>query len=190
MTIASYRAKSRSVSLRALSLSLLVTLSLAGLPISSVEAGPPSHARGGGGGGGNDGGGGNNGNGRGNQKQNEEEVVDAEPDATEDETVVDSEPDGDSDSDPGTVTSVSLSWQLSLERENGDQMHLYEVEGTEIVYRLDGETDYNWAYFVKEDGESATITGLDSGVYYFAARTQDIDGQWSAYSNEITIHVD
>jgi len=170
----------------------------------------PSHAQGGGNSTHSSGGGGGNNNGRGNQNRDQEETTDGtadapdetadepiteSPDDTQDDEVADSSPDEKQNDELAeddfskTPTSVSLSWELSLERENGDLMYHYEVAGTEIVYRREDESTFSGSYFAAEDRESATIEGLEPGTYFFAARTQDIEGQWSTYSNELEIHL-
>lgn len=87
--------------------------------------------------------------------------------------------------------SVSLSWNIAGERENGEKMDEYghDIEGHEVVYRLEGESSWSGSVFESNDLWGTTIGGLTSGTYYFAARTKDTDGRWSDYSEELMVQV-
>lgn len=172
MILRTYRALSRSIRPCAL-LTLLVCFAM-----PPAWAGMPAHAQGGGNNtdtsdDGNNGNNGNNGNGRGNKNGHTEEEPELEP-----------EP------EPATQASISLSWDIATERENGDYLDQHDIEGHEIVYRHEGQATWSGSVFEDELLHGTTVDGLEPGTYYFAARTQDRDGLWSGYSEEMLVEIE
>ena len=84
-----------------------------------------------------------------------------------------------------TLASVELSWGIPFERENGDALELYQIDGYMIAY---GSSDSNLDSEVFVSGALVVnylLENLSTGTYYIAIATIDSDGVQGAYSNTI-----
>ncbi|MEN8177859.1 MAG: putative Ig domain-containing protein [Pseudomonadota bacterium] len=78
---------------------------------------------------------------------------------------------------------ADLIWQIPITRTDGTPLELSEIDGYRIYM---GSTSENLAMLVDLNDGSATshsVTGLTTGIHYFAVTTYDIDGNESSYSN-------
>jgi hypothetical protein len=82
----------------------------------------------------------------------------------------------------GVLGSVTLSWQAPAE--NVDGTPLTDLAGYEIYYGQESRNYYDSVYV---DGRSTTSKTLQlpPGSYYFAMTAWDVEGNESAYSNEV-----
>ena len=81
--------------------------------------------------------------------------------------------------------SVELSWDIPVEREDGSELSLYEINGYVVKY---GTNSDSLDSLVNIDGYSDTnilIEELSPGTYYFAIATIDSDGVQGAYSTQL-----
>ncbi len=84
-----------------------------------------------------------------------------------------------------TGTDINLSWVAPAEREDNSGLLLSEISGYKVYY---GTTSGKYPNTIPVNNGSATgytITGLNSGTYYFVVTTLDTDGRESQYSTEI-----
>lgn len=85
----------------------------------------------------------------------------------------------------GKTGSASLSWQVPVEREDGEPLALSEIDGYRIYYG-NNPNDYQYSLWVPSAMTTAySITDLKPGAYYFAVTTLDTDGRESDYSDEV-----
>ena len=83
------------------------------------------------------------------------------------------------------LSSVELSWDIPVLREDGSDLELYEINGYVIKYGTDAS---NLSSTINVDGpsyNSVVIDELDSGTYYFAIATVDSDGIQGSYSAQL-----
>ena len=107
---------------------------------------------------------------------------DKDEDPVEDEPIDEDE--------PITEEQVSLSWQIDYMRENGELMYTWEVDGVEISYREQNQSNYSIVDFIPEEQEQTVSIVLNDGVYYFVGRTRDIDGLWSRFTDELKVEIE
>jgi hypothetical protein len=87
------------------------------------------------------------------------------------------------------LASIDLSWDIPVERENGDALELYEIDGYMIAY---GNSNSNLDSEVFVSGAlvgNYLLENLSAGNYYFAIATIDSDGVQGAYSSTVIITV-
>ncbi len=85
--------------------------------------------------------------------------------------------------------SIQLSWDIPSQREDGQALELYEIDGYKIVY---GTDELNLSSVLSVSGASETSVTVDellSGTYYFAIATVDSDGVQGAYSETISVSI-
>lgn len=84
--------------------------------------------------------------------------------------------------------SVELTWDRPTERENGDQLFIYELGGYEIRYKSDLE--YEYLYINNGSTENLTVINLKPITYSFAITAYDIDGLYSDWSDSLTVSLE
>ena len=118
----------------------------------------------------------------------------AEEPADTDEEPVASNGSGDSNtgtetqtSPPVTTKSIALTWDIPVERENNEQLFLYEIGGYEIEYRKVGETSYKSIKI--EDGyiNTYSVTELEAGDYEIRIAAYDVNGLYSKFSDSAVL---
>jgi hypothetical protein len=86
--------------------------------------------------------------------------------------------------------SLSLSWSVPSQRENGDVLWLYEIQGYEIEY---GNSADKLDRHIKVNGAMQTdytLTGLDRGLLYLRIATIGIDDVQGRFSPILNVQVD
>lgn len=88
----------------------------------------------------------------------------------------------------GDGSTIHLSWDYPLERTDGSELEVYEIESFR-VYQLDGNGDVGAVHVVDGLETEFDIPGLDDGEYRFAVTVIDTDGLESDYSQVVTVSV-
>lgn len=84
--------------------------------------------------------------------------------------------------------SVSLSWDMPISRENGEDLALWEIGGYEIHYYEDqNEGEFNIVDINDSYQTEYTFSDLSEGFYHFAIGTYDIDGLKSDLSEVVSV---
>ena len=74
---------------------------------------------------------------------------------------------------------VTLSWAPPTTRINGDELRQADIEGYEVLYGQSPDS-LDKTHAVSLGETSTTISGLESGTWYFSVRTiAGIPGPWS-----------
>ncbi|KZX78961.1 hypothetical protein A3715_09040 [Oleiphilus sp. HI0009] len=124
-------------------------------------------------------------------------------DSTDDQYVADNQNSGDSSDDANSndgqqsnggsndtsSRSISLSWDIPVEREDGSDLELYEINGYVIKY---GSSAGGMANTINISGGNVTqytLDNLNSGTYYFAIATVDSDDVQGEFSSTISAGV-
>ena len=82
------------------------------------------------------------------------------------------------------LNSVQLSWDTPLNREDGSDLQLYEINGYMIKYGTDtNNLDQQVSVLGADTG--VLIESLEAGTYYFAISTIDSEDVQGAYSTQI-----
>ena len=82
------------------------------------------------------------------------------------------------------LSSVQLTWDTPLKREDGADLELYEINGYVVMYGTDaGSLDQQ--VIVVGTETSVLIESLAEGVYYFSIATVDSKGNQGAFSAQI-----
>jgi hypothetical protein len=84
-------------------------------------------------------------------------------------------------------TGLSIGWDVPVERENGEQLFLYEIGGYEIAYREIGSNTYTTLIIENGDITQATISELIPGQYEFRIAAFDSNGLYSRYSEPVVL---
>ena len=82
------------------------------------------------------------------------------------------------------LSSVQLSWDTPLKREDDSDLQLYEINGYVIKYGTD-TNNLDQQVSVLGADTSVLIESLETGTYYFAIATIDSDDAQGAYSTQI-----
>jgi len=91
------------------------------------------------------------------------------------------------DAEGSSTADVSLSWDIPTEREDGQALELYEINGYRIAYGFD-ENSLNNMYEVTGAAVTEQVfEDMNSGVYYFAIATVDSDNVQGNYSDTIQV---
>jgi Fibronectin type III domain len=81
-----------------------------------------------------------------------------------------------------SASAVTLTWNPPMTRKDGSPLAPGEIGGYRLYY---GTTEGNYIYSIDiNDGtaESATVTDLTAGKYYFVITTYDTEGRESDFS--------
>lgn len=84
---------------------------------------------------------------------------------------------------------VALSWDIPLEREDGSDLSLYEINGYTIVYGASENQLDTSVSIVGGQQTSYTLRDLQAGAYFFAIATVDSDGLQGRYSDVVEVVV-
>ena len=90
--------------------------------------------------------------------------------------------------DPVVVgASLEFTWEIPVERENNEQLFVYEIGGYEIEYRKVGESTYQTVKV--EDGTINTyeLTDLSEGDYEVRIAAYDVNGLYSKFSDSAVL---
>lgn len=82
-------------------------------------------------------------------------------------------------------TSVSLNWGIPLEREDGSDLELYEINGYVIAYGTDANNLDTEVTVIGAGETSLVIEDLIPDTYFFAIATIDSDGLQGAFSGAV-----
>lgn len=85
-------------------------------------------------------------------------------------------------------STIHLSWDYPVERMDGSDLELYEIDGFRI-YQLDANGNVGAMHAIKGLETEYDLTGLDDGEYHFAVTVVDSDGMESDLSDVISITV-
>lgn len=85
-------------------------------------------------------------------------------------------------------STIHLSWDYPVERMDGSDLELYEIDGFRI-YQLDAEGNVGAMHVIEGLETEYDVTGLDDGEYHFAVTVVDSDGMESDFSDVITVTV-
>lgn len=85
-------------------------------------------------------------------------------------------------------STIHLSWDYPVERMDGSDLELYEIDGFRI-YQLDANGDVGAVHVIEGLETEYDVTGLDDGEYHFAVTVVDSDGMESDLSEVITVSV-
>ncbi|AJQ97411.1 hypothetical protein [Gynuella sunshinyii] len=92
------------------------------------------------------------------------------------------------------VRVVRISWDTPENRENGESLYVYEIEGYEIKYRKMTDQNYQYQTLRASDYggliEEAEVSVAGRGTYEFAVAVFDADGLYSLYSDAMTVTLD
>jgi hypothetical protein len=84
-----------------------------------------------------------------------------------------------------TAASTEIQWDRPVERENGEQLFIYEIDHFELSAVCDGNTEQLFLVI----GEAETITDDSVGNCKFKILAVDTNGLYSVYSEEMTITI-
>lgn len=85
------------------------------------------------------------------------------------------------------LESVSLAWDMPIQRESGAALGEWEIKGYEVQYRKVGEANFTKLSVSGGSTETATVTGLVAASYEFKIATIDTSGVYSSYTSTVTI---
>lgn len=89
-----------------------------------------------------------------------------------------------------TRVSVTLSWGMPLQRQNGDPLFEFELAGYEILFSSEQEDDSQQIITVSGANTlERTITGLPPGSYQFQIAALDTNDLNSGFSNPISVEI-
>lgn len=96
----------------------------------------------------------------------------------------------DTSTDTGTVSTIPanaamLSWTAPLTRENGDSLTMGEIAGYEVVYGNSSDNLDQTLAIGDASVDQLLVDNLDTGTWYFAIRTLDIEGNRSQLSDVV-----
>ena len=80
---------------------------------------------------------------------------------------------------------TQLNWDRPVERENGEQLFMYEIDHFELSAVCDGKPEQLFLII----GELETITVDSVGTCIFKILAVDTGGLYSVYSDEVTITI-
>ncbi|KAA1170560.1 fibronectin type III domain-containing protein [Marinobacter salinexigens] len=115
------------------------------------------------------------------------EVV-ADSGAGSTETVADGGAEGSTDTvieNSVPANAAMLSWTAPLTRENGESLTMGEIAGYEVVYGSSADNLDQSLAIGDASVDELLVDNLDTGTWYFAIRTLDIDGNRSQLSDVV-----
>ncbi len=94
---------------------------------------------------------------------------------------------GDTTTPSNTNVSLELTWDIPVERENNEQLFVYEIGGYEIEYRKVGDVSFQTVTI--EDGTTNTyaFTELEAGDYEIRIAAFDVNGLYSKFSDSAVL---
>lgn len=85
-------------------------------------------------------------------------------------------------------STIHLSWDYPVERMDGSDLELYEIDGFRI-YQLDANGNVGAMHVIEGLETEYDLTDLNDGEYHFAVTVVDSDGMESDFSDVISITV-
>eukprot|EP00003_Mantamonas_plastica_P031713 TRINITY_DN8347_c0_g2_i1.p1 TRINITY_DN8347_c0_g2~~TRINITY_DN8347_c0_g2_i1.p1 ORF type:complete len:490 (+),score=78.56 TRINITY_DN8347_c0_g2_i1:890-2359(+) len=83
------------------------------------------------------------------------------------------------------ANAAMLSWTAPLTRENGESLTMGEIAGYEVVYGSSADNLDQSLAIGDASVDELLVDNLDTGTWYFAIRTLDIDGNRSQLSDVV-----